>query len=91
MLPIRTTAVGKDRAVKVTKKNIFDVVDWITKFGGEATAILDTKINKDGVQNLNDRVKVKVKGKGLRVARIGDLVVKHVEDKVASFYVVAGA
>lgn len=87
MAGIRTTAYGADkhRSVKVASGNVDLVSAWVEKNGGSADHIFDHAKNKDGSMKFKDRVRVKVKGKGWRMAQINDLVVKR---EAGDFYVV---
>lgn len=88
MASIKTVAYGKDRAVKLTKNNGQGIADWVNKNKGTADYIADVKKSRDGSQTIKDRVRVKVRGKGWRVAHLGDTIVRVIGAGESDFYVV---
>ena len=63
------------RGIKVTEKNYGAVSEWL-KDAGDALFS-----EKEGKSAFNHRVRVKTK-KGIRVAKIGDFVIKNVDGSV---------
>jgi len=64
------------RGVRVTAKNCNDIALWVSGIAGSKTQVM-SEPNKDGVAD-NHRVKIFTdRGNRIRVARVGDVVVKN--------------
>lgn len=86
--PVVGAAEEGTRGVVLTKKNYLSVRDWVLKLQKiDKLVVAFVKVAKDGTET-DERVKLFVKGKGWRVARVGDTVART---KDGYFYVIKAA
>ena len=74
----------EERGVKVSEKNFVKVAEWVAKHSFKQEPIALVKVAKGGDET-DHRVKLRVPRAGIRVARVGDTVVRSVE---GFFYVI---
>jgi len=87
---------NKVRAIKVTERNVVDLINWI---GRNATNVkmensqAVIKVAAGGDES-NHRVRLHIVGKGIRVARVGDYVFHVLNDDLSlsdgSLYILQG-
>lgn len=80
----RFTAGGnrRVRAIRVTEKNLAELVAYVNRNGGEALGLADTHPETGDVTNHKIRIKqmnhtASGSKRDWRVARVGDFIVKH--------------
>lgn len=77
----------EERGVKVSEKNFVQVAEWVSKHSFKQEPVAIVRVDKGGAET-NHRVKLRVPKAGIRVARVGDTIVRSVE---GFFYVIKAA
>lgn len=79
----RNAAGEEVRAIRVTERNYINVMNWVsdTKSNHDHKAVAIEHVSKDGDVS-NQRIKLHVHGVGIRVARVGDWIIRTAKDGV---------